>query len=161
MRDLIKKILQKSDDLDWIRDTVKQRSKPYELMGELRKIFPEIEMEMVEDVTTTGGYKIEYDLEITSSKEINPNNEEWLNRASGIMIKFSKPPKDEKDFERFEKSPYTLGTWEEHYSDGEINDSDSSYFYTANLEEVIEYLKKELGPNGRPDVYYGQDEGWL
>lgn len=155
---LRKIIKEEMDDMEWLRDASEARLKPYELMDKLKEIFPKIEMEMVDDEKTSSGYTIEGHLEITTIKEINPNNEQWFNRISGVLIKIS-------DNERVDKKklPYLIGDWYEIYYEGHPNDGDSDWNMYGDLNDVIEYLKQYLGPNGEPDVYYGEEEEeeWL
>jgi len=145
------------DDLDWIRDVSGKRLKPYELMNELRKVFPEIEMEMDADQVTTGGYTVEGDLMVTTYKEINLTNQEWFNKIGGVMIKFS--VNKDVDKERF---PYLIGDWYKQYHTGQLNDFDADWNVYGDLNDVIEYIKEYVGPNGEPDISYGEyeDDGW-
>lgn len=150
----LKKIIQEEmDDLQWMRDVSGKRLKPWELMNQLTEIFPEIEMEMTEDQVTTGGYTIEGELEITTHKEINPTNEQWFNRIGGIMVRLSDNKKVDK-----EKLPYLIGDWYENYYTGHLNDSDADWSFYGDLNDVIEYIKKYVGPNGEPHIYYGEEQ---
>jgi hypothetical protein len=154
VRLMIKKIIrEETEDLDWIVKASKMRLKPYELMGEIKKVFPNIEMEMVGDQETTGGYTVENDLMITTHKEINPTNEEWFNRISGVMVKLSVNEEVDK-----KKLPYLIGDWYENYYEGLINDSDADWNIYGDLNDVIEYIKQYVGPNGEPHIYYGEEE---
>lgn len=141
------------DDLDWIRDVSGKQLKPYELMNELKKVFPEIEMEMATDQVTTGGYAIEGHLMITTHKEINPTNQEWFNRIEGVEIKFS----DDEDVDKV-RFPYLIGDWYEQYHAGRLNDADADWNVYGDLNDVIEYIKEHVGPNGKPHISYGEDD---
>lgn len=141
------------DDLDWVRNVSEKPLKPWELMNRLTEVFPEIEMEMTEDQVTTGGYTIEGELKITTHKEINPTNEHWFNRISGVMVKLSVNKKVDK-----EKLPYIIGDWYINYHTGHLNDSDADWNIYGDLNDVIEYIKQYVGPNGEPHIYYGEEE---